>query len=104
MYPAIVPSAYSFLSGAPCQHPDQRSPELAIGSEPDAPGGGQVVLAAGGVTSATQQPVLLTLTQGVMQDRLAGGLTLQNADLTGGASRPKRAALYRGQYRELDLP
>jgi hypothetical protein len=95
---------YSLLSAAACQHPDQRSPELATGSEPDAPGGGQVVPAAGGVTSATQQPVLLTLTQHAMQDRLPRGLTLQDTDLAGGAPRPKRAAVHRVQYRELDLP
>jgi len=39
-----------------------------------------------------------------MQDRLPGGLTLQDADLAGGASRPKRAAVHRIQYRELNLP
>jgi hypothetical protein len=96
--------SYSVRSAAPCQHPDQRGPELAIGSKPDAPSGGQVIPAAGSVTSTTQQPVLLTLTQRAMQDRLPGGLTLQDADLAGGPSRPKRAAVHRIQYRELNLP
>jgi hypothetical protein len=95
---------YGVVSAGACQHPDQRSPELAIGSKPDAPGGGQVVSPAGSVTSATKQPILFTLTQRVMQDRLRGGLTLQDADLAGCASRPKRASVHSIQYRELNLP
>ena len=39
-----------------------------------------------------------------MQDRLRGGLTLQDTDPAGGASRPKRAPVHRIQYRELNLP
>jgi hypothetical protein len=70
----------------------------------DAPGGGQVVPAAACITPAAKQPVALTVTQRVMQDRLPGGLILQDADLAGGASRPKRTAMHRVQYRELNLP
>jgi hypothetical protein len=97
-------AGYSLLSVAACQDPDQRTPEFAIGSKPDAPGGGQVIPAAESVTPAAQQPVLFTVTQRVVQDRLSSGLTLQDADLAGGPSRPKRAAVHRVQYRELDLP
>ena len=39
-----------------------------------------------------------------MQDRLPGGLALQDADLASSAARPKRATVHRVQDRELDVP
>jgi hypothetical protein len=96
--------SYTVVPAAACRQPDQLGPELAIGSEPDAPSGGQVIPAAGSVTSTTHQPVLLTLTERAMQDRLPGGVILQDADLAGGASRPKRATVHRIQHRELNPP
>jgi hypothetical protein len=82
----------------------QREAEPAIGAEPRAAGGRELVAAAGGIALAVEQPIVLAAPRRAPEDRLAGRLRSQDVDVPNGAARPKRSPVHRFHHRELDIP
>jgi hypothetical protein len=89
-------------AGASEQRLDQRYPEATLETEPCPASSCYLVLPAGPVTPTTHKAVVLAPTKRVVQERLAGRLLAQPADLASGATRAKRPAMDRGEHRELD--
>ena len=101
--PASLSSARRFFQRqASGQHADHRRAEAAINSQSDAPSSGQLIPSPRRIPPAAQQPIPLTAAQDVVEDHLAGRLSMQNADLVGGPARAKRTTRHRFQDRKLD--
>lgn len=92
------------LTATASQRADQRRPEAAIRSQPDAPSRGQLIPPTRSIPAAAQQPATFAAAQDLVQDRLPSRLLTQDADPLHGAARAKRAARYRLEDREFDQP
>jgi hypothetical protein len=85
------------------EHPRDRGPETAIGTQSRPPRRGQLVQPSASVPGAAHQTVALAPSQSIVKDHLGRRLLTQAADLASGAPVAKRATMHRIKHRELDV-